>query len=98
MLQSQFNFVNIMIQPLDQATNCVTVQTKPGQFTCACACTCRCCVVNVLLLFEHIEELVAGDKISFIVAVTCLISSLGIYYTDRLVFYLCYLFLYFCLY
>jgi len=32
MLQSQFNFVNIMIQPLDQGTNCVTVQTKPGQF------------------------------------------------------------------
>jgi len=35
MLQSQFNFVNIMIQPLDQGTNCVTVQTKPGQFTYA---------------------------------------------------------------
>ena len=31
-LQSQFNFVNIMIHPLDQGTNCVTVQTKPGQF------------------------------------------------------------------
>jgi len=27
--QSQFNFVNIMIQPLDRGTNCVTVQTKP---------------------------------------------------------------------
>jgi len=36
MLQSQFNFVNIMIQPLDHGTNCVTVQTKPGQFMCAC--------------------------------------------------------------
>jgi tuberous sclerosis protein 2 len=28
-IKSQFNFVNIMIQPLDQGTNCVTVQTKP---------------------------------------------------------------------
>jgi len=52
MLQSQFNFVNIMIQPLDQGTNCVTVQTKPGQFICAWS-MCVYWIVNPLLLITH---------------------------------------------
>jgi len=31
--QGQVNYVNIVIKPLDNATNAVTVQAKPGQST-----------------------------------------------------------------
>jgi len=52
-LQSQFNFVNIMIQPLDQGTNCVTVQTKPGQFIFA-------------HLHLHCYNLLSADMLMFV--------------------------------
>ena len=34
MFQGQFNFAEVVIEPLDDETNLVTVQAKPGRHNC----------------------------------------------------------------